>query len=96
MAEHYQILYRPVAKDDFRSLKTFKARAVTAAIAQHLAHEPTLVSRSRIKLMDQPFWSQYRLRVGELRVYYDVDEPERVVSVLRVRFKGTGNTPEEP
>jgi mRNA-degrading endonuclease RelE of RelBE toxin-antitoxin system len=96
MAEPYAIIYRPEAADDLRGLRAFDARAVTDTVEQHLAHEPTLVSRSRIKLMNQPFWSQYRLRIGELRAYYDVDEASRVVSVLRIRYKGTGGTSEEP
>jgi mRNA-degrading endonuclease RelE of RelBE toxin-antitoxin system len=47
--------------------------------------------------MAQPFWSQYRLRVGDFRVYYDVDEGARTVDVLRILEKGTRTTPtEEP
>lgn len=46
--------------------------------------------------MDQPFWSQYRLRVDDFRVYYDVDEQLHVVNVLRVIEKGTSETQEQP
>ena len=46
--------------------------------------------------MTQPFWSQYRLRIDELRVYYDVDEGQRRVNVLRVLRKTTGATSTEP
>ena len=45
--------------------------AVRTAIETHLRHEPEKVSKSRIKRLrglDQP---QYRLRVGEVRVFYD-------------------------
>ena len=45
--------------------------------------------------MTPPFWCQYRLRVGDLRVYYDVDETAQVVSIIRVLFKGTEPTPRE-
>ena len=45
--------------------------------------------------MTQPFWSQYRLRVNDFRVYYDVDEAQRVVQILRVLLKGRGQTPTE-
>ena len=44
------------------------------AIELHLRHEPTKVSKSRIKRLrglDRP---QYRLRVDEVRVFYDVSE----------------------
>jgi len=53
------------------------------------------VSRSRIKAMTQPFWSQFRLRIDEFRVYYDVDDALKKVSVLGVLFKATDSTPEE-
>ncbi len=46
--------------------------------------------------MEQPFWSEYRLRVDEFRVYYDVDEESRVVNVLRVLEKGTETMPQIP
>ena len=52
--------------------------------------------RSRIKAMRQPFWSQYRLRIDDFRVYYDVSETPRAVSVLRVLEKTTQGTPEKP
>ena len=95
MADPYDIQYAPEAADDIRGLRAFDRAKVLSAIEQHLRHEPTRVSRGRIKRMTQPFWSQYRLRVGDFRVYYDVDEPARTVAVLRVLFKGGGTTPEE-
>jgi mRNA-degrading endonuclease RelE of RelBE toxin-antitoxin system len=51
------------------------------------ANEPTRESRSRIKrleLLDSP---AYRLRVGDYRVFYDVDVDAAAVSVLRVMSK---------
>ena len=45
--------------------------------------------------MLQPFWSQYRLRVGDFRIYYDVNDDERIVNVLRVLMKTTDQTPEK-
>jgi hypothetical protein len=56
------------------------------------------VSKSRIKAMLQPFWSQYRLRVDDFRVYYDVTETDQVqcVFILRILAKTTEATPEKP
>ena len=42
------------------------------ALDVHLRHEPTKVSKSRIKRLRGMARPQYRLRVDELRVYYDV------------------------
>ena len=56
--------------------------------------QPGQESKSRIKAMSQPFWSQYRLRVNDFRVYFDVHEEECVVNVLRVLKKGNASTPQ--
>jgi mRNA interferase RelE/StbE len=91
----YQIRYTTEALEDLGAVRAFDRSKVRAAILQHLAHQPTRISHSRIKRMTQPFWSQFRLRVGEFRVYYDVDEETSAVLVLRLFKKGTGITPEE-
>ncbi len=95
MADPYGIQYTPEAEDDVSGLRRFDAKAIVAGVEQHLRYAPTDESRSRIKRMVPPFWSQYRLRVGDHRVYYDVDEDGRVVSIVRVLFKGTEPTPEQ-
>lgn len=94
MADPYAIQYAPQAVADLRGLLAHDRAKVIGAIELHLTYEPTRVSKSRIKRMTQPFWSQYRLRVDDFRVYYDVDGPERRVNVLRVLRKGGGPTPE--
>jgi len=96
MCVNYSIQYAQEAVDDIRALRTFDRTKVFDAIDRHLSSQPTAVSRSRIKMMSQPFWSQYRLRVDDFRVYYDVDEGAGVVSVLRVLKKGTSQTPGSP
>jgi mRNA-degrading endonuclease RelE of RelBE toxin-antitoxin system len=69
---------------------------VVDAIEKQLVSEPTKESRAKVKKMTQPFWSQYRLRVGEYRIYYDVDEKGRAVLVLRVYEKRPGRDPGLP
>ena len=96
MADPYSIQYSPQAVADLRAMSAFGRAQVLSAVETHLTYEPTRESRSRIKRMTQPFWSQFRLRVGDFRVYYDVDEAARRVDVLRVLEKGTGPTPEAP
>ena len=48
----------------------------------HLRHEPTKVSRSRIKRLRGLSKPQYRLLVREIRVFYDVHE--EVVEILAI------------
>ncbi len=46
--------------------------AVKEALEIHLRNEPTKTSRSRIKRLRGLSKPQYRLRVEEVRVFYDV------------------------
>jgi mRNA interferase RelE/StbE len=96
MSEPFDIRYAALAAADVRALRAFDQRKVLDAIEEHLTYEPKRTSKSRIKAMEQPFWSQFRLRVDDCRVYYDVDGENRVVHVLRVLKKGTEPTPQDP
>jgi mRNA-degrading endonuclease RelE of RelBE toxin-antitoxin system len=96
MSEPYAIQYADEAVTDLKALRAFDQRIVIAGIETHLTFEPRKESKSRIKAMNQPFWSQYRLRLKEFRVYYDVSDEPRLVSVLRILEKGTRQTPEQP
>lgn len=68
----FEIVLSPEAIDDLRSLKANERAAVKDALETHLRHEPTKTSRSRIKRLRGLFKPQYRLRVEEVRVFYDV------------------------
>jgi hypothetical protein len=65
----YEIHYADAAVNDMKSLRAFDQKKILAGIATHLLSDPTKASRSRIKQMMQPFWSEYRLRVDDFRVY---------------------------
>lgn len=95
MSEPYEIRYADEAAADIRGLRRFDQRKVLEGIELHLTHQPRLVSKSRIKAMVQPFWSQYRLRIDDFRAYYDVDDEQHLVHVLRVLTKTTQGTAEE-
>ncbi|MGE0753490.1 MAG: type II toxin-antitoxin system RelE/ParE family toxin [Variibacter sp.] len=68
----YQIVLAPEAVDDLRGLRASKRAAVRAALETHLRHEPEKISRSRIKRLRGLSRPQYRLRVEDIRVFYDV------------------------
>jgi mRNA interferase RelE/StbE len=68
----YEIILAPEATDDLRRLRARLRAEVKDAIERHLRYEPTKTSRSRIKRLRGLSRPQYRLRVGEARVFYDV------------------------
>jgi len=68
----FEILLAPEAVEDLRRLKAGERTTVKEALETHLRHEPTKTSRSRIKRLRGIARPQYRLRVEEVRVFYDV------------------------
>jgi mRNA-degrading endonuclease RelE of RelBE toxin-antitoxin system len=68
----FAIVLAPEAAEDLKRLKASVRSAVHIALETHLRHEPRKTSRSRIKRLRGFRRPQYRLRVGEVRVFYDV------------------------
>ena len=68
----YEIVLAPDAANAYRALPAYRRAAVRDALERHLRNQPTLVSKSRIKRLRGLTQPQYRLRVGEVRVFYDV------------------------
>ena len=68
----FEIILAPEAVEDLRRLKAGERSAVKEALDTHLRHEPTKTSRSRIKRLRGIARPQFRLRVEEVRVFYDV------------------------
>ena len=67
----FEILLAPEAVEDLRRLKAGERAAVKEALETHLRHEPSKTSRSRIKRLRGIARPQYRLRVGEVRAFYN-------------------------
>jgi mRNA interferase RelE/StbE len=68
----FEILFSPEAAVDLRALKANVRVAVKDALETHLRNEPTKTSRSRVKRLRGLSKPQYRLRVEDIRVFYDV------------------------
>ena len=68
----FAIVLAPEAVDDLRRFKAQARAAIRDALETHLRHEPGKTSRSRIKRLRGLRRPQYRLRVGEVRVFYDI------------------------
>jgi mRNA-degrading endonuclease RelE of RelBE toxin-antitoxin system len=81
----YAILLAPEAVRQLRALSTYPRGQVRDAIERHLRHQPEQTRKScieRLRGLSQP---RYRLRVGEVREYYDVTE--NTVGILAVVTK---------
>ncbi|HVE87688.1 MAG TPA: type II toxin-antitoxin system RelE/ParE family toxin [Myxococcales bacterium] len=95
----YRILYEELAEEDLRAFRAFEARRILDEVDAQLTREPMKPTHRRKRLEGLvPPWDSVRpvwqLRVGEFRVFYDVDERRREVIVRAVRRKGTRSTEE--
>jgi mRNA interferase RelE/StbE len=82
---NFAIVLAPEAIEDYKRLRAHVRAEIPAALEIHLRHEPEKLSRSRIKRLRGLRQPQYRLRVGDLRIFYDVTD--RTVQVLAIVSK---------
>jgi mRNA interferase RelE/StbE len=79
----YEIELTEDSKRDIQALRSFERRKILDAIEGHLRHEPTKESQSRIKRLRELARPQYRLRVDDIRIFYDiVDEVVEIIAVI--------------
>jgi len=81
----FEIRLAREAVRQLRALPAYQRATIRAALETHLRHEPMKTSRSRIKRMRGLSRPQYRLRVDEFRVFYDLVNQE--VQVLAIVSK---------
>ncbi len=82
----YTIEFSEDAKRQF-GLLTARTRAILLdAIEKQLTHQPTVATRHRKLLRVNPL-ADWELRVGEYRVFYDVDEEQVLVLLIAIGVK---------
>jgi mRNA-degrading endonuclease RelE of RelBE toxin-antitoxin system len=83
----YYIEYSPDAEDHLRVLTARQRAIVLDTVDEQLAYQPTVETRNRKPMRPNPL-APWELRIGNLRVYYDVEEePEPVVYIRAVGIK---------
>jgi mRNA interferase RelE/StbE len=81
----FEIVLAPEAIEDLKGLKAKLRSEVRRALESYLRHQPKKTSRSRIKRLRGVSRPEFRLRVREVRVFYDVSEG--AVEVLAIVAK---------
>jgi len=96
----FEVILAPSAAASYRALPARVRATVRDAMDRHLRHEPTRTSKSRIKRLRGMSRPQYRLRVDDIRVFYDITEA--TVEILAIVTKAEAQdwldaegTPEE-
>ena len=83
----YRIEYSPDAEDHLRVLTARQQVIVLDTVDKQLVYQPTIETRNRKPMRPNPV-APWELRIGNLRVYYDVEEePEPVVYIRAVGVK---------
>lgn len=83
----YRIRFAESAEEQFAQLTTRQQSIVLDAVKVQLRYEPVRETRNRKRLRPNPL-APWELRVGFLRVFYEVDalEPD-LVNVLAIGIK---------
>ena len=81
---HYRIEVTKSAERDLRDLPTDVAKRVVARIAS-LAENPCPNGVKKLAGMDD----LYRIRVGDYRIIYEIRDAAILITVVRVRHRGT-------
>jgi mRNA interferase RelE/StbE len=82
VSEPWRIVFARAAARQLEGLPPRLGAVIAARIAE-LADEPRGLKSRRV--VGTEFW---RIRVGQLRVVYEVDEAERIVVIVRVARRG--------
>jgi mRNA-degrading endonuclease RelE of RelBE toxin-antitoxin system len=83
----YRIEYSPVAEEHLRRLTARQQATVLDTVDEQLMHQPMVETRHRKPMRPNPV-APWELRIGDLRVYYDVEEePEAAVLIRAVGLK---------
>ncbi|HEV8718135.1 MAG TPA: type II toxin-antitoxin system RelE/ParE family toxin [Candidatus Binatia bacterium] len=96
----YRIEYAEGVADDLANLRAYDRKHILDRLEKQLKDEPTKKTRNRKPLPGlippweylEPVWE---LRIGAYRIFYDVDEGNRLVMIRAIRYKPSHKTTEE-
>jgi mRNA-degrading endonuclease RelE of RelBE toxin-antitoxin system len=82
----YRIEYSPEASNHFAFVTARQQSIVFDGVDEQLSYEPTVETRNRKRMRPNPLAS-WELRIGDLRVYYDVADNPPTVMILAIGIK---------
>jgi len=93
----YEVEISATAVAELKTVRPFEQRRIVDEIADQLSTQPDVSSRNRKCLNNAtpsfecvlPIWE---LRIGEFRVFYDIDRANQKVIVRAIRQKKQGQT----
>jgi len=96
----YEIRFAVGVARDLGAIRAAERKRILDGIRRRLEHEPTRTTRhvKQLRKLSPPFEHVppiWQLRIGDHRIFYDVDEANAVVFVRAVRRKPPHTTTEE-
>ena len=82
----YDIEYTLDAMADLKRFRKYEQRQIVDQIDEQLSYEPAHETRNRKRLRPNSV-AEYELRITRFRVFYDVDENDKVVKIAAVGHK---------
>ncbi len=82
----FRIIYSPEAVDHLQALPKAAQMLVVDQVDEQLTHGPQLPTRRRKLLRLNPI-APWELRLGNIRVFYDVQEEPSLVKIAAVGIK---------
>jgi mRNA-degrading endonuclease RelE of RelBE toxin-antitoxin system len=86
MGDPYEIEFTQEAYSHLQAIRRFDRNAILDAVKEQLAYASDEETQNRKLLRDNPL-ADWELRVGQYRVFYDVDTKDRKVRILAVAVK---------
>ena len=81
----FQVRFSDVAVNDLEKLRAVNRASILDDVERFLTVNPALESKMRVKRLREPAPAQFRLRVGDFRIFYDLEG--KWVTILRVLHK---------
>ncbi len=82
----YRIDFTQGARSDLVFFSVYEQKRIVDEVKRQLTHEPTVETRNRKELRDNPV-ARWELRIGKYRVFYEVEPEMSTVLVAAVGFK---------
>jgi mRNA-degrading endonuclease RelE of RelBE toxin-antitoxin system len=81
----YESRYSNEAVEKVKKLRAYDRTAILDRVEQVLSINPTIASKARVRHLREPAPTQYRLRVGEFRIFFGM--AEEVVFIIQILSK---------
>ncbi len=82
----YYIQLKPSAEDDLNYYSRYARNIIVKAIFAYLQTEATIPSRKKKRLRPNPI-APWELKIGEYRVFYEVEEENQIINILAIGHK---------